>query len=121
MEEKGERLPDEAVVIRFGRLGEKDFSRSVAVEEETTGMPGLSVFSAANHSYGELAFTADLPHALLRCTTVGKLRQLGYDVVPDRGDEMHHCLVTFPSPPSNIDWEQLNGAFDPEVANPARR
>lgn len=68
-----------------------------------------------------IAFTADLPHPVMRQTTVGDLRKLGYDVVPDPGDDVHHCLVVFSSPPTHSDWERLTGAFGPDEPNPARR
>jgi hypothetical protein len=124
-----EELPDAAVVVRGGRMAsfeevqasaEDQFSQS---EKETgSGVYGVSVCSLPELSALEILYAipeGKLPHGSFRETTVGKLRELGFDVVPS---EWHgHATLTFSALPTEEDWRKLNFVFSDPRKNPVAR
>ncbi len=66
----------------------------------------------------EIARRAELPHAVIRTSTVGRIREAGYDVAPSGG--RGHADLKLPSPPSDDDWKKLNEVFGEPEPNVAR-
>lgn len=83
------------------------------------GVYALSVFSTPGRTPDEIATSVPLPHATIRESTVGRVRAVGYDVVPSPGAPGHADLV-FPAAPTGDDWQALDAIFDPPRPNPAR-
>jgi hypothetical protein len=76
------------------------------------------VFSSPGRSADGIAVMASLPHSAIRESTVGRLREAGYDVVPSPGPPGHADLV-FRDSPTGADWRTLDQIFDPPRPNPA--
>jgi hypothetical protein len=122
-------LPDQAVVVRGGRMVSRESLRESAEDyfawtkaQTGEGIYGLSVCSLANQTGDEIAHavgTARLPQTTMRESTVGTLRGFGYEVLPS-GPAGHATLV-LPNPPSDDDWDNLEEAFDEPRHNPVAR
>ena len=108
----GERLPDEALVVRGGRRPLHE-----GCDEHPEGVYGFSVQCAAGVSLDDLA--SALPHGTIAVTTVGEIRSLGYDVVVTRGAG-HHATVVVPRDFFPADAEGLARTFR-EGRNPRPR
>lgn len=72
-----ETIPDEALVIRGGRNLPDDIRRGTGTHP--SGVTGISVECALGVSVEDLAVF--IPHGQLGCTTVGKIRQAGGEVI----------------------------------------
>lgn len=117
-----DELPDDALLVRGGTMQRTDLEISAEVHKEREGHYALSFWAVPGCSVAETAErvgTGDLPHGKLRSAPVGRLRQLGYEVVFS-GDPAH-VSVMLPSPPSDIDWTNLESAFDAPEPNPVAR
>src|SRR4051812_24908033 len=99
----GQRLPDEAGVIRGGRVGLTAALRESAADcFAKTGTCGLSVCSLPDLSAEEIAIevgTGRLPHPTMRRSTVGALRAVGFDVVPS--GHYGHATLKLPDAPTD--------------------
>ena len=90
--------------------------------ETGTGIFGLSVCSLPGRTADAIATivgTDRLPHTWMRESTVGRLHEAGFDVVPTgwRG----HATLMLPNPPTDDDWNRLEAAFDKPRDNPVAR
>jgi hypothetical protein len=123
-------LPDEAVVVRAGVMASfEDVRESAETNFRTTrkgsgkGIYGISVCSLPDRSMEEIM--RDIPedkrfrNRRVRQSTVGTLRREGYDVLPSGW--FGHATLTFPSLPTEEDWERLQEAFMDDQQNPYRR
>ena len=104
-------LPDEALVVRGGRNQPDDIERGTATHP--SGITGISVECAAGATVEQLA--AVIPHGQVGVTTVGKIRQLGGDVVRTSGRSPNHATA------SGLTPEQASRLLTPTQPNPARR
>lgn len=78
----------------------------------------LSVFCLTECDGDEIASLADLRNDKYKESTVGQVRAIGYDVVPDTPPAAHALVKQLPSPPSREDWQKLKAVFSKEKANP---
>jgi hypothetical protein len=108
----GGRLPDEAWVVRCGLPPFTARPLIGACGEHAEGVFGFSVQSAANLLVVRLATACR--NKSVGFTTVGKVRQMGYDVVPTRGD-FHHATVIVPRDWSSQAAAALTGLFTAAV------
>ncbi len=115
-------LPSSALLVRGGRMLRADLEISAETHFNREGHYALSFWSAPGLNAAEVAErigTEDLPHGSIRSAPVGRLRELGYEVMFS-GQPWHVSLV-LPSPPSDEDWENLEDAFGPPEPNPVSR
>lgn len=113
-------LPDEAFVVRFGRMLRRDLERSaLKYAAFHPGEYGISVFSLPDRSWREIASGAGLGHSVIRVSTVGAIRSGGYDVVPSPpADPRGHSTLMLPTEPTDEDWEKLWEVFGEPIPNP---
>jgi hypothetical protein len=114
---EGERLPDDAVVVRCGLPPFADSPLDRGCRQHPDGFFGFSVQAAAGLTVEQLA--ASCPNKSVGFTTVAKIRIMGYEVVRTRG-AAYHATVVVPE-----DWgaeaaEELARIFD-RAANPAHK
>lgn len=76
-----ERIPDEALVVRGGRNRPEDIMRGTGTHP--SGITGISVECGLGLSIAELATV--IPHRQVGLTTVGKVRQVGGNVIRTSG------------------------------------
>jgi hypothetical protein len=107
----GEKIPDEALVIRGGRNRPADIVRGTGTHP--SGVTGVSVESAVGVTVAELV--AAIPHRQVGVTTVGEVRKAGGDVIRTAGRSPHHATLTGLTP------EQASCLLTPPIPNPARR
>jgi hypothetical protein len=79
----------------------------------------LSVQCAPQKSADELAEKIEGAYGTIRESTVGAIRQAGFDVVERRISD-DHCLIVFPGTPTWNDYRKLDAAFGKPRRNPAR-
>lgn len=107
----GEKVPDEALVIRGGRNRPADIARGTGTHP--SGVTGVSVESAVGVTVAELA--AAIPHGQVGVTTVGEVRKAGGDVIRTAGRSPHHATLTGLTP------KQASRLLRPPIPNPARQ
>lgn len=105
------RLPDEARVVRGGQNRPEDIARAIGTHP--SGVTGVSVECAFGVSTEALAKM--IPHAQIGVTTVGKVRELGGDVVRTTGRSSHHATL------SGLTPDEISQLLTPTRANPARK
>lgn len=103
-----ERIPDEALVIRGGRNLPDDIRRGTGTHP--SGVTGISVECALGVSVEELAVV--IPHGQLGCTTVGKIRQAGGNVIRTSGRSPNHATLVGLTP------EQISSLLTPTIPKP---
>jgi hypothetical protein len=111
------RLPDNAFVVRCGAppfVGRPLFT---ACDEHPAGVYGFSVQCAAGESVEELAGACR--NNTVGVTTVGRIREFGYDVVVTSGQRWHATVVV-PQGWSQAQAEVLSRLFV-LVSNPSVR
>lgn len=111
---EGERLPDEAVVVRCGLPPFRDSPLNRGCRHHPDGFFGFSVQASVGMTVEQLA-TACFNKSV-GFTTVAKIRIMGYEVVRTSG-EAYHATVVVPE-----DWgadaaEELARIFE-QAANP---
>ena len=112
------RLPDDAVVIRFGLSAPETLRKSALEHHDERGDFAISAFSLPGARAEDLARLGALPHPRIRETTVGRLREAGYDVIPDPPPE-GHALIMLPRLPTHDDWGAVCDTFASPTLNPA--
>lgn len=97
------------------------YDLQIAVEGaiEQTGRAEISVSAWPSLSANEIARCAQLPHSRIRVSSVGRIREAGFDVESDRAEDCH-ANVIFPMEPADGDLLRLTAAFDAPVTNPHR-
>lgn len=103
-----ERILDEALVIRGGRNLPDDIRRGTGTHP--SGVTGISVECGLGVSVEDLA--AVVPHGQLGCTTVGKIRQAGGDVIRTSGRSPNHATLVGLTP------EQISSLLTPTIPKP---
>jgi hypothetical protein len=111
-------IPDDAFVVRGGRMDPEDLKEAIETTHARYGAWGFSTQAAGGLSVGELA--EKVPHRQVRVATAGEIRRLGYDIYPTF--KPHHCTVDLGlEEPDNDAIEGLQRVFGPSQPNPARR
>lgn len=95
-----------------------DLALSAQSQFDVEGVYALSVFSAPGMTADEIAEGVPLRHSMIRESTAGRLRAVGYDVVSSSGPPGHADLILRDSP-TDADWQALDEAFDAARPNPA--
>lgn len=103
-----ERISDEALVIRGGRNLPEDIKRGTGTHP--SGITGISVECSLEVPLEVLA--KNIPHGQIGRTTVGKIRQLGGDVIRTSGRSPYHATLTGLTP------KQICSLLTPTVPNP---
>jgi hypothetical protein len=86
----------------------------------TRGFYDLSCDCLPGHTRDELARIAQYPNTKLRESSVGRIRQAGFDIFPSPTRRSRaHSTLRLPDPPTDRDWEKLEEAFDEPVNNVA--
>jgi len=114
---EGDRLPDDALVVRCGLPPFRGRPLFTSCEDHPDGVYGFSVQSAAGLTVERLATACR--NSTVGVTTVARIRQLGFDVVPTSG-EMWHATVVVRKGWSQEEAENLSQLFEP-VNNPTPR
>ncbi len=105
------RIADDALVVRRGQNRIQDLQRGIGTYP--SGIRGVSVESAEGVSIIELSRT--IPHRQIGVTTVGKIRELGGDVIRTSGRSVFHATLTGLTP------EKSSMFLTPTILNPSRR
>ena len=84
------------------------------------GTYALSVCSLPTRDFDLVARVANLPNRQLRVSSVGRIRDAGYEVVRSEPPPAHADLI-LRGEPTDEDWETLRAVFDPPVPNPYPR
>jgi hypothetical protein len=127
---RDEVLPDGAVVVKGGVLGDPDGLRESAQDyfdeterEAGEGIYGVSVCSLPERDAKEILLAIPkskrLPHSKIRQATVGALRACGYDVSPSGW--FGHATLKLMDLPTEDDWRTLNETFAQPERNPVRK
>jgi hypothetical protein len=125
-------LPDDSVVVRGGMMHRKDLIASARrYADRFDGVWGLTFWSWPGLSAGEIALRIKeahpeglnpIGHGQMRESTAGKIRAAAEDgrafQLEKTGGEGHYTL-TFPSEPTDADWNRLDIMFGPPEPNPA--
>lgn len=126
-------LPDNSVVVRGGTMKRRDLLPSaVRYADQNDGVYGLTVWSWPGMSPGEIALRVKanhpagrnpVAHGQLRWSTVGEVRRpdtdgRAFNLIRTTRQDGHYTL-TFPSRPTESDWNRLDGMFRMPEPNPA--
>ena len=105
-ERAAEHLPDEAMVIRGGYMNYKNFEISIDNHYDHYDEYALSVFCLPECGSGREVASAceEFRSDVFRESTVGKIREVGYEVVRDEPPKGHALIKGLPSDPSIEDW-----------------
>lgn len=110
-------LPDDSLVLRGGRMVISDLRRNAIATLQRMGRLGVSVRAGRGADIEELAENPfPLPHAVIRVTTVGRLRAAGFEI--EATGAYAHCTVWLPDA-THERLEHLRAAFDDPAPNPA--
>jgi hypothetical protein len=80
----------------------------------------LSFFGENDLTVDEICREASLPNGKIRVSTVGALREAGFDPFRCPPPPLHLC-VRFDREPTDTVLERLRGAFEDPLSNPHRR
>lgn len=112
------RLPDEAVVMRFGLSTPETLHKTALAHHDKAGDFAISARSLPGATADALAKVEPrMGHAKLRETTVGALRAAGYDVIRDEPPPAH-ALIMLPRLPVDDDYVVVSATFGPARNNP---
>lgn len=111
-------ISDSDFVVRFGEMRTSDLKRAILIAHAAGKGYALSVFSHSGVPWETIALRAGLGHPSVRVSTVGRLREAGYDVTNCTGG--WHCQLLLDGPLNDEDCNRLRDCFDPPVANPGR-
>lgn len=66
---------------------------------------------------------ADVRNGKVRCSTVGRIRRAGFDIIRDTSDGQPNCHhhVIFTEPPSSVEAKVFLECFDSPIPNPAKQ
>lgn len=107
----GEKIADEALVVRGGRNLPNDLRRGTGTHPN--GVTGVSVECSEAATLDELA--AGLPHSQIGRTTVGAIRAAGGGVVRTSGRSPYHATLI------GLDPDEASRLLTPTIANPVKK
>lgn len=112
------RLPDEAMVVRCGLPPFENSPLDKGCRRHPDGPYGFSIQAAPRMTVEDLAKAC--PNASVGYTTVGRIREMGYEVL-GTGDP-HHATVVVPETWTSSEAVKLARLFQRAInPNPARR
>ena len=116
-------LPNDTIVIRGGDNQLTRIREQADDEFRDSGFFALSGAAEAGMTLDDITLASQRPNPRISKTTAGRLRAIRCDVAPPRVDDpsKHVNIILFQQPPSDRDWERIQGAFDPPERNPHRR
>ena len=120
-------LPPGAVVVRAGEMGSKSLWDNAVTHHTQFQEWALSVAADSNMSAEEIAIGRRLRNRSMRASTVGDIRDGGFEVVRDPDDAPYgpelHALILLPIDPSDEPteetWDELRSCFGEREPNPA--
>jgi len=95
----------------------EDLEITTATHFAEYGEYALSVFAEDGLDTEEIAQVAELPHGVIRESTVERIREAGYEVVPSTWIARGHADLKLPNPPSDEDWRRLEEVFSEPKPN----
>lgn len=124
-------LPSEAKVIRGSTMDSQNLRENALTTHDEIEEWALCVASYPDMEAEEIALEMPYRGKYMRVSTVGAVRDRGFDVVPDHDPEggYVHALLMLPIEPSENPseeewepiWDELRACFDPKTDNPAYR
>jgi hypothetical protein len=106
-----DRIPDEAIVVRGGRSLPEDLE--LGIRKHPSGVVGQSVQCGVEIPLQQLA--AYIPHKQVGVTTVGRIREVGGDVIRTYSPRSpYHATIT------GIAAADLSVLLTPTIRNPAQ-
>lgn len=115
------RLPDDAVVMRYGLSSPDTLHKTALAHHDARGDFAISARSRPGMTAEQLALLEPTQgHAKMRASTVGAFRRAGYDVVPDEPPP-GHALIMLPRLPVDDDYVVASATFSEPRNNPARQ
>lgn len=100
---------DEDVVVRLGYSRPGAIQRSARNHHRVFGFYGFSVYCLPGMSAEAIAASLRQPHDVFRASTVGRLRQAGFELTDPEPDG--HCLVILEDDAEET-CRRLEGVFD---------
>jgi hypothetical protein len=122
MEHRPLPSPEALVVRGVSRRGMEPagLARRARLDYPSLGFYGISVFSEDSLSVGELVQAGEVPHPYVQCSTVARLHDAGFDVLPTF--RAPHCSVKLSDETPDDQLEEvcrvLCAAFDPPEERP---
>ena len=105
-------IDDDTELVRGG-AGGKPFSEGTGVTTNPDGtLDGVSSAGEKGSSTEETTKKGRIRHGKIRTTTVGEIKELGGEVIPDGGSDGNHCTI------NGCTEEQLGEAFGEPQPNP---
>lgn len=115
---RGYEPPDDAFVIRGGRMNILDIANSLEKCREESGVLGFSVLVTEAHTVNAACRTVNLPHPSVCWSTAGRLRGLdGVELLPT-GTAPHFTVVLGNSDREIV--EAVLDVFEGPIRNAAR-
>jgi hypothetical protein len=113
-------LPDDAIVIRGGVGSPETIAVNAQTTFDTDGFWAVSGYAAAGLNAAEIAqlVRKRLPHGQIRVSSVGVLRDGGFEV-QETPDDYPHVDIFVPAEPDDAVCAQLADLFDDPIPNPA--
>ena len=115
-------LSDDALIVRFGVMALRDVKLSLedAKDDPDVDQYELSFFGGDGLDPEEISRLGNAPNPRMRISTIGRLREAGFDPYPDPPPEGHIGL-RFAQMPSDEELNSLISLFDEPVENPHPR
>jgi hypothetical protein len=115
------RLPADTIVVRGGRSTPDTLLKTALSHFDAHGCFAISVRAKPGMTATELAVVEPpLAHPVIRATTAGALRRLGYEVVPDEPPPAH-ALIMLPDVPAGHEYHEISHVFGDAAENPGSR
>lgn len=92
--------------------------KRVKRDYQKLGIYGLSCDCLPGYSRDQLARLVEYPNPKLRESTVGRVRNAGFEIFPAPTRRSRaHATLKLPDPLTEQDWERLEEIFDEPVDN----
>jgi hypothetical protein len=120
---------DEAVVVRGGAQWSREgLISSAEAHYRDRGEYALTVWSFPDKTAKDIVFAVgdeSFPHGKIRVSTAGRLRSVGFEVIPSEANQAEppgHVDVkpNFNQPLHDASADAFIAAFDPPIPNPLR-
>lgn len=108
---QADELPDDCLVVRGGFMRNKALKISAATHYDEYDEWAWSFWACPGKTADEIAAVADFDNDHIRESTIGRLREAGFEVVPDSDDD-DHATVRLDGEPDDATCKRLRDAFD---------